>query len=440
MLVTMAKIGKISGFPEWLPEQKIAEDRVISTIRAIYESFGFTPIETPAVELISTLGSKGIIDKEIFAVKRLKADESDDAELALHFDLTVPLARYVAQHGSFLSFPFKRYQCQKVWRGDRPQKGRFREFYQFDIDIIARDELPLSCDAEVVSVIGLVMDALQFGEYSIRINNRKLLSGLYSELGLDESACRAAIVIVDKLQKIGAEGVRAELQKISGISEAAVEAIIKTTEIRCSADKLTERLNPLKLISPLITEGVQDLVAIWELLPESVKNSAVVDLSLARGLNYYTGLIVETTLIKYPEFGSVFSGGRYEDLASEFTTQKLPGVGVSVGLSRLMELAFTEGLISTSQRSPTRALVTVYSEDDRRLSNDVAQQLRSAGLPTEVFYKAPKLGKQIEYAESKGVRYVLFIDAATREVKVKDLVTKEQTKIENLAEWARTIA
>jgi histidyl-tRNA synthetase len=200
----MAKPSKISGFPEWLPEQKIAEDLIISKIKAIYESYGFVPIETPAIELLTTLGSKGVIDKEIFTVQRLKADGASEAELGLHFDLTVPLARYVAQHDHELSFPFKRYQLQKVWRGDRPQKGRFREFYQFDIDIIGRNDLPVACDAEVLSVVGLVMNEFDVGGYQLRINNRKLLAGLYESIGLDGEGAKKAITAVDKLLKIGA--------------------------------------------------------------------------------------------------------------------------------------------------------------------------------------------------------------------------------------------
>ena len=435
----MAKVGKISGFPEWLPEQKIAEDRVISSIRRIFESYGFAPIETPAVEHLSTLGSKGVIDKEIFVVKRLKAEEGQEAELGLHFDLTVPVARYVAQHQAALSFPFKRYQCQKVWRGERPQRGRFREFYQFDIDIIGRDELPLCCDAEVVSVIGLVMRELDFGSFKVRINSRKLLGGLYGALGLNPDARKAAIIAVDKLLKIGADGVRTELEKIPGISPEAVAVILKSTEIQCNANELPHRIAALKLSTPEIDQGVTELVSIYELLPASILEHVVIDVSLARGLDYYTGLIVETGLDKYPEFGSVFSGGRYDDLASEFTTQKLPGVGVSLGLSRLMDLAFSEGLIDTSSKSPTKALVTVYSEDDRKLCNDIAHTLRAEGVPTEVFYKAPKLGKQIEYAESKGARYVLFIDTSSREVQVKDLVTKEQSTVSDLASWAKSV-
>lgn len=436
----MGKVGKISGFPEWLPEQKIAEDRVVATIKRIFESYGFAPIETPAVELLSTLGSKGIIEKEIFVVRRLKADEGQESELGLHFDLTVPLARYVAQHQAALTFPFKRYQCQKVWRGERPQRGRFREFYQFDIDIIGRDELPLSCDAEVVSVIGLVMKELNFGPFQVRINSRKLLGGLYAELGLDEAARKAAIVAVDKLLKIGADGVQAELEKIPGISPKAIEVILKSTEIQCDAAQLPGKIAALGFSSDQISQGVAELVDIFGLIPEDVQPHVVIDVSLARGLDYYTGLIAETTLTKYPEFGSVFSGGRYDDLASEFTTQKLPGVGVSIGLSRIMDLALSEGLVPTDRKSPTQAVVAVYSEDTRKRCNDVAHALRQAGLPTEVFYKSPKLGKQIEYAESKGARYVLFVDGATGEVQAKDLVTKEQAKITDLTAWAKSVA
>lgn len=436
----MARISKISGFPEWLPEQKLVEDKVIATIKEIYESYGFTPIETPAVELLSSLGSKGVIDKEIFVVKRLKAGEDDEAELGLHFDLTVPLARYVAQHSHHLTFPFKRYQIQKVWRGDRPQKGRFREFYQFDIDIIARDNLPLSCDAEVVSVAGLVMSKLAIGPYTLRINNRKLLMALYGELGLSESAQKAAIVAVDKIVKIGADGVAAELGRIEGVSEQAIDKILESTQVQCPVRELPERIKALKVSSPLIDEGVSELCTICALLPEEVLSKVVIDVSLARGLDYYTGLIVETGLDQYPEFGSVVSGGRYENLASEFTDQKLPGVGVSVGLSRLMDLLFSENLFPTTQKSPSEALVTVYSEAQRVACNALAHELRAHGVATEVYFKSPKLGKQIEYAEQKGIRHVFFIDDASGARQVKNIVTKEQVGVASVAEWARTRA
>jgi len=436
----MAKVGKISGFPEWLPEQKIAEEMVVGTIKRIYESYGFAPIETPAVELLTTLGSKGVIDKEIFVVQRLKAEESDEAELGLHFDLTVPLARYVAQHAHELSFPFKRYQIQKVWRGDRPQRGRFREFYQFDIDIIARNDLPLSCDAEVVGVVGLVMKALPVGPYTFRINSRKLLSAIYGALGLEGESRAAAIRAVDKILKIGRDGVAKELARIPSISPSTIDSILTSTEIQCSISELAGRVAALKLSDVLIEEGVKDLSTICDLVPAEVASGITIDLSLARGLDYYTGLIVEVSLDNYPEFGTVVAGGRYDNLASEFTDQKLPGVGVSIGLTRLMDLLISERLVSTQRKSPSIALVTVYDENDRPLCNQIAHELRSLEICTEVYFKSPKLGKQIEYAEEKGIRYVLFIDGSSRQIRVKDLHTKEQIEIASIASWASSIS
>jgi histidyl-tRNA synthetase len=437
----MAKPTKISGFPEWLPEQKMAEDKLIAAIKKIYESYGFVPIETPAVELLSTLGSKGVIDKEVFAVRRLRSEEGEEAELGLHFDLTVPLARYVAQHEHELSFPLKRYQLQKVWRGDRPQRGRFREFYQFDIDIIARNELPLACDAEVLSVVGLVMNELKVaGPYSLRINSRKLLSGLYEEIGVKDAAARKqAITAVDKLLKIGADGVARELASVPGISDVAIKKILESTTIQCKSSELANRVAALGMHSALVQEGVQDLVSLCELVPEGVREGITIDLSLARGLDYYTGLILEVGLDKHPEFGTLIAGGRYENLASEFTDQKLPGVGVSIGLTRLMDLLFSEGLIDTSRKSPSQLLITVYSEADRPHCNQIAQQLRDLGVATEVFYKAPKLGKQIEYAEQRGIRYVLFIDSESKEMQVKDIVTKQQSAVASPSMLASTV-
>lgn len=435
----MAKINKISGFPEWLPEQKIAEDKVIAIIKRIYESHGFAPIETPAVELLTTLGSKGVIDKEIFVVKRLKAEADDEAELGLHFDLTVPLARYVAQHAHALSFPFRRYQLQKVWRGDRPQKGRFREFYQFDIDIIARNELPLSCDAEVVGVIGLVMQELNVGPYSLRINSRKLLSALYGAVGVEGEGRKSAIIAVDKILKIGRDGVARELSQIPGISQEAIEKILESTSVQCPIAELASRIASLQLGGSLVDEGVQELATICSLLPAEMSHLVTIDLSLARGLDYYTGLILEVGLVNHPEFGTVVAGGRYDNLTSEFTDQKFPGVGVSIGLGRLMDLLVSEKLVPTQQRCPSQVLVTVYNEQDRVSCNQVAHELRRLGFPTEVYYKAPKLGKQIEYAEEKGIRYVLFLDSTTRAMKIKDLITKEQVEIASLADWVASL-
>jgi histidyl-tRNA synthetase len=435
----MGKSSKISGFPEWLPEQKLAEERVVAVVRRVYESYGFTPIETPAVELISTLASKGVIDKEIFAVKRLKAEDSTEAEMGLHFDLTVPFARYVAQHSHALVFPFKRYQLQKVWRGDRPQKGRFREFYQFDCDMIARDTLPLSCDAEILSIIGLAMQEVNLGSFQIRVSNRKLLTGLYSAIGVSDDLMKSAITAVDKLNKIGREGVEAELAKLGGLSPAQIGLILASTDIQCAAVQLHERILALGVRGEAIDRGVEEIVSVAALVPERVLQHVTVDLSLARGLDYYSGLILEVGMKEFPEFGTVAAGGRYDELASEFTNEKLPGVGASIGLTRLMELAFSQGLVDLKRRSPTVALVAVYDETDRMECTRIADILRSCGLPTEVYFKSPKLGKQIEYAEAKGVRFVLFVDVQGSTIQVKDLVTKEQTPISSLQEWAHGV-
>jgi len=229
----MAKISNISGFPEWLPDQKLVEERIIAQIRQIYSSFGYTPIETPAVELLSTLASKGVVSKEIYALHRAQEQEDDgkkESQLALHFDLTVPFARYVAQHNGELSFPFRRYQVQKVWRGDRPQKGRAREFYQFDLDVVGRDTLPLCLEAEVLSAFDRAWCAIGVPGHRIRINNRKILLGFYSSLGLNEEQRVSAIRIVDKIDKIGAKGVQSELVKDPSITEAIAEKIISIAE------------------------------------------------------------------------------------------------------------------------------------------------------------------------------------------------------------------
>lgn len=435
----MAKISKISGFPEWLPEQKLVEESVVSKIRTVYERFGFTPIETPAVELLSTLGSKGVIDKEIFTVKRLRAEDDAEAELGLHFDLTVPFARYVAQHAHALTFPFKRYQLQKVWRGDRPQKGRFREFYQFDVDVIARDSLPLSCDAEVISVIGLAMKGLALGAFTIRLNSRKVLSALYEGIGLSSEQIKSSIVAVDKLNKIGEGGVREELAKLGSLTSQQIDTIINSTTIKCSAEELRSKIGSLGVTSDLLSAGIKELEEIVALLSEEITPYILIDVSLARGLDYYSGVIIETVFNDYPEFGTVAAGGRYDDLASEFTNEKLPGVGASIGLSRVMELAFSNGLVAANKRSPSEVLVAVYSEGDRVACNKLADRFRAAGKNTEVFFKSPKLGKQIEYAEAKGMRYVVFYDASTQEIQIKDLVTKEQLKIESVEKWAEGV-
>lgn len=435
----MSSVGKISGFPEWLPEEKILENELIQKIKTVYESFGFAPIETPAVELVTTLASKGVIDKEIFAVKRLRDEGDKEADLALHFDLTVPFARYVALHSRDLVFPFKRYQVQKVWRGDRPQKGRFREFYQFDNDTVARDELPLSCDAEAYSAITKALIALKLPPFVSRINNRKILEGFYRSLGLTEAEVKSAITVVDKLDKIEITGVQAELEKLLGAQNSAVHKIVELVKTKATPGNLRAVISEFKISDSWFDSGLTEMERVLELLPDQVLSNIEIDFSLARGLAYYTGLISEFYFPDHKDFGTFAGGGRYDDLASDFTKEKLPGVGFSIGLSRLFDLILTKQLLPVGPKSPSKAVVTVYSEEQRAKCSQVAEELRSHGVSCEVYFKAPKLGKQIEYAEAKGIPYVVFVNPENGNIEIKNLKTKEQVVVSDLGGWAKEI-
>jgi len=431
----MSKLKNISGFPEWLPEQKLVEDRLIARVRRIYESFGFTPIETPGVELLSTLSSKGEVDKEIYTVRRLAAGEDDQETLGLHFDLTVPFARYVAQHFNSLVFPFKRYQLQKVWRGERPQKGRFREFYQFDIDIIARDTLPLACDAEVISVLNQVFSELNAGKHTIRINNRKVLLGIYSSLGLSPAQAKQVVVAVDKVGKVGRKGLIKDLTENIGLELLNAEKIADLAEVKINPSEVEYILSSLDIEDKLFKAGKDELLELLAYFSSETLKNVQVDLSLARGLDYYTGVIVEVVLDDYPNFGSLASGGRYDDLASEFINKKLPGVGVSFGLTRFLDLAFSNKIFGVDAKTPAKVFVTVLNEEQRLLCNSVADRLRKCGVNTEVSFTTQRIGKQIDYADAKKIPFVLFVDAATGAIEVKDLASKEQFAVPDLEDW-----
>lgn len=436
-----AKVKNISGFPEWLPEERLVEESIIETIRSIFRSFGFTPIETPAVELKSTLSSKGVIDKEIYLLRRaLKEDaDTDDEELALHFDLTVPFARYTAQHFNELDFPFRRYQLQKVWRGERPQRGRFREFYQFDIDIIARDNLPIACDAEIIAVIEKVFRTLNVSPFNVRINNRKVLLGYYESLGLSSETQKAAITIVDKLDKIGKEKIAKELSAL-GLSEKVVSEIIRITDIRFPLTEIAQGFTKLSCDTKQFLVGKEEIEKLARNIPEVSRPNVLLDMSLARGLDYYTGTIYETLLTNHPEYGSVSSGGRYEDLAGQFINQKLPGVGGSIGITRLMDFILKNKLIQTHKKCPSKLLITVYDEAQRPKCNELAEYAREVGVSCEVFPSSPKLGKQIDYAASKGISFVVFVDAGSGAVRIKDIVSKEEAAVADFEKWCRNIA
>lgn len=435
----MAKPRPISGFLELLPEQKLAEDRLISAIREVYELHGFLPIETPAVELVSTLASKGVVDREIYVVKRLHADEEEEADLGLHFDLTVPFARYVAQHFSKLHLPFKRYQLQKVWRGERPQKGRFREFYQFDIDIIAREDLPIACDAEIINMLLKAFEVIKAGSFSMLLNSRKVLYGAYEACGVAAEAMKATIIAVDKLSKIGAEGVGKELIEGVGLLPDVADRILNISSAKCSLGELEAWGFRSGVGSALFQEGLRELESIGRLIRPELRSHCMFDMSLARGLDYYTGVVFEVKLTEHPEFGTVASGGRYDDLASQFINQKLPGVGGSIGLTRLIDLLLSKGKVETNKRSTADALISVLSEEQRSECNQVAEVLRSLGIGCDVYYKSPKLGKQIDYAAQLGMRYVLFLSPEGGKIEVKDLQTKQQSVVEDLAKWCASV-
>ncbi|MCB0353321.1 MAG: histidine--tRNA ligase, partial [Bdellovibrionales bacterium] len=416
---------------------------ICSSIQFLYESFGFVSLETPAVELIDTLTSKGVVDKEIYSVRRLKAEDDDESELGLHFDLTVPFARYVAQHFNDIVFPFRRYQLQKVWRGERPQKGRFREFYQFDADIVARDDLPIGCDSEILTLAGRALRKIGIGDFVISMNNRKLLLGVLDHLDVEAANRGSVLRAIDKLDKIGAEGVLRELQGEASLTSSQAEELLSYCAFVAPLSKAPSQLSTLGIQSDLFVAGLEEVQATCNLLPRDLHSLVQCKLALARGLDYYTGLIFEIHLVDHPEFGSVSGGGRYEGLVSQYLNKSVPGVGFSIGISRLMELIIDQSLREPGHQSNAEILVTVLSEDQRVKALEFADILREQSLAVEVFFKSPKLGKQIDYAEKKGIRYVAFFEASEggqdNPITVKDLTTKEQFVIENPEEFSVTL-
>lgn len=427
----------ISGFPELLPEQQIVFNRCIEIIRRNFELFGFAPIETPAVERKEVLTSKGGEEKEIYAVSRLFVNEgeSPETEFALHFDLTVPLARYVAQNKDKLVFPFRRYQIQKVWRGERPQKGRYRELYQCDIDVIGRGSLGLMNDAEIPSVIYRVFTEMNVGKFVVRINNRRLLQGFFESLGVPTQKIAETLRAVDKLEKIGRDKVVAELVSKIGISDVMANAILEFVTNDSPTDAILGSLeNEPAKSNALFAQGVSELRAVVAGIRSlGVPDEAFkIDLRIARGLGYYTGTVYETQLVANPELGSVCSGGRYDDLASYFTNEKLPGVGISIGLSRLVIALLENGTLSTSASTPAQILVTTM--DAARIQDylRIAADLRASNLPTEVYFEKGRVGDQLKYASRKGFKFAIIAgenEFDSDQVKIKNLDSGEEQSI-----------
>lgn len=426
----MAKITALTGFPEWLPEQRLVEQRVLELVRGKFELFGFTPLETRAVEPLDVLLKKGATDKEIYVLRRLHAEEGEQAELGLHFDLTVPFARYVVQHRGVLAFPFKRYQIQKVWRGERPQQGRYREFYQADIDVIGEGELPVHFDAEMALLLHEVVSSLPIPRIQLRINNRKVLEGFYRALGLTEIG--DVLRTVDKLDKIGEQGVHKALVEENGLSAEQAERCLALARIRGRGPEVADHVRALGASHPLLEEGLEELSFVMRALEGLPEGAAIADLHIARGLDYYTGTVYEGVFVDHPQLGAVCSGGRYDNLASD-ERHKLPGVGVSLGLSRILGFMFAQDGLRASRATPTLVLVALNSEEERSAAYAAARVLRARGLATEVFHAPHKFGKQIRYAERKGIPYVLFL-AGEGAAELKDIRSGAQTAID-LATW-----
>jgi histidyl-tRNA synthetase len=430
---------------ELLPRDQIAFQRMLDTIRATFERFGFLPVETPVMELSEVLLTKsgGETERQVYFVQSTgalnKSSESGGGEglpeLALRFDLTVPLARYVAEHEHDLAFPFRRYQMQRVYRGERAQRGRFREFYQCDIDVIGKDALSPRFDAEIPAVIAAVFERLAIGEFTIQLNHRKLLRGYFEGMGIEGEQQMLVLRELDKLDKRGEDAVRATLAGEGfGLSGDVIDRLMAFSKVRSTghADALA-KLDALGAGTPLFEEGRAELQAILQQLRAlGVEESRyAINLSIARGLDYYTGVVYETTLDAYPQIGSICSGGRYDNLASHYSKSKLPGVGISIGLTRLFYQLREAGLVGTADSS-VDVLVALMDDAGLDAALAMSQTLRAAGLNVETQLEPRKLAKQMQYADKAGIRFVAMRgedEAARGVVAVKDLRRGQQFEV-----------
>jgi histidyl-tRNA synthetase len=433
-------VDALSGFPEWLPEQELVQQRVLDVVREQFELHGFVAIRTRSVERVEDLLSQGETDKEIYGLHRLAAEPSDDAGrgLALHYDLTVPFARYVAEHRGQLTFPFRRHQIQPAWRGERPQLGRYREFIQADADIIGNGKLDPRHDSDLVGLLRSTLDRLPVPPVKLLVNNRKILEGFYRGLGIEDNDVTGTLRLVDKLPKIGPDKL-VDLLVRAGRSDAQAKACIALAGLELRGADEIEKVRALGVTHPLLEQGLAELGRLLTdvgrpALPgghpqtpgllgghPQTPGSVVGALHIARGFDYYTGTVVEGVLQDHPELGSVCSGGRYDNLASMGSGQPLPGVGISIGITRLLAYCFHLGLLKQKRRSPAQVLVVVHSEEERGLSDALAARLRIRGIPCLVSDSAAAYGKQIKAADQLGIPYLWFPAQGDRPDLVKDM-------------------
>jgi histidyl-tRNA synthetase len=433
-----AKITSPKGFPEYLPKDQQKFDYLRNKIAETYSSFGFYHIATPAVEYMKTLSSTGDVSKEIYAIKRAKGEGEEvnaDNERGLRFDLTKPLARYTAEHYNDLTFPFKRYQIQPVWRGERPQKGRLREFYQADVDIIGNGILSIGHDFEVLQVIATTLESLNIGRFRIKVNHRVFLQHFLENLGVKKEYFSTALLIVDKINKIGSLGVEKSLIEDVNISDTEAKEISKFLTGKLSYDELLILVKVKSSNTKSDSESENHFLRDFFSFQASLKylNSIDIsfDLSIARGLDYYTGMVFETEFVGYESYGSVASGGRYENLAGEFTNQKLPGVGGSIGLSRLFTLIQNEKIELPIDDKKPSYFITYFREEDSAKAQEIAQLLRSQNNIVETVPEPIKLDKSLKYAVNKDVDYLIIVEEDGTLTK-KNLKTREQETLTSI--------
>jgi histidyl-tRNA synthetase len=412
----LSKPTPLSGYPEFLPAERAVEREVVARISRTFELHGFANIETRAVEPLDRLAKGGEVDKEIYVLRRLHADEGDSG-LGLHFDLTVPFARYVLENAGQLEFPFRRFQIQPAWRGERPQEGRYRQFNQADIDIVGRDELPFHHDVEVVRVMVEALDGLPLPALSFQVNNRKLIQGFYRGLGIPDVP--GAIRAIDKLDKQPAEAVAALLVETAGATPEQADTCLALATIRVADTSFVDTVRGLGVEDELLETGLAELAAVIEGCADVVNDHVTVEanLRIARGLDYYTGTVVEIFMAGYERLKSVGGGGRYDALASDGRST-YPGVGVSFGVSRTLVPLVADGVLTGSRAVSSAVLVALADEAARPAAHAMADRLRRRGIPTEVSASPQKFGKQIRYAERRGIPYVWFVqDDGSHQVK-----------------------
>ena len=419
----------LSGFMELLPQPQQQMERMMDILRRTYSLYGFTPLDTPVIEASEVLLAKGGGETE----KQIYRFQKGDADLALRFDLTVPLAKYVALHYNDLSFPFRRYQIGKVYRGERAQRGRFREFYQADIDIIGDGKLDITNEAEIPAIIYQTFTSLGLKRFQIRVNNRKILNGFYAMLGLTEQS-GDIMRTVDKLDKIGAEKVRTLLVDECGVSAESAGEILRFIAITGGNEQVLAALESYRGRNEVFDEGLDQLNTVVKYLSAfgvPAENFAV-DLTIARGLDYYTGTVYETTLLDHPEIGSVCSGGRYDNLAEYYTDRQLPGVGISIGLTRLFYVLGEQGLLNPDLPTAPADVLILPMTAELSPAVTLATRLRAVGVRTQLYTEQKKFKAKMSYADKLGVPYVVFLgddEIAGNVVACKDMTSGEQTTL-----------